>query len=201
MMNNKKLLFATNNAHKVQEVKAALGDGFEVITLDEYGIEVEVDETEPTLEGNALLKARCVATFAEGVMVFADDTGLEIDALGGAPGVHSARYSGGGAKENIEKVLCEMKGCDNRSAQFRTVIVLIDEDDKEYLFEGSVRGRILESQSAGVEGFGYDPIFAAEGFEESFAEMTLEAKNAISHRGRATAALVNYLKEISSKTL
>lgn len=196
-MKRKKLLFATNNAHKVQEVKAALGDGFDVITLDEYGIEVEVDETEPTLEGNALLKARCVATFAKGVMVFADDTGLEIEALGGAPGVHSARYSGGGAKENIEKVLCEMKGCDNRGAQFRTVIVLIDEDGEEYLFEGSVKGRILESQSAGVEGFGYDPIFAAEGFAESFAEMTLDAKNAISHRGRATAALVNFLKGTS----
>ncbi len=190
------IVFATNNAHKVEEITSALsGSDFRVLTLKECGIEEDIPETEPTLEGNARLKARFVAQRLKdrGVMVFADDTGLEVEALEGAPGVLSARYSGEGTEGNIAKVLRELEGSDNRSAQFRTAICLIEADGAEHIFEGIVRGEILRERE-GEEGFGYDPIFRAEGYSEgSFATISMEAKNAISHRGRAVRAMAEFL--------
>lgn len=193
----KELVFATNNAHKVSEVIAALeGGDFSVRTLSECGIDEDIPETEPTLEGNAQLKARFVAErlrqMGRTTIVFADDTGLEINALNGEPGVRSARYSGGGAKENMELVLQKMEGIKDRSASFRTVICMIEADGTEELFEGSVDGVILTEQQ-GTDGFGYDPIFRPQGYAMSFAEMPLERKNFISHRGRAVTAMANYL--------
>lgn len=191
------IVFATNNAHKVEEIVAALDGGdFSVITLAQCGIDEDIAETEPTLEGNAALKARFVADklaqMGHSFTVFADDTGLEIEALGGAPGVLSARYSGLGTSGNIDKVLTKLKGTANRTAQFRTAISLIEESGKEYLFEGIVRGEILEKRT-GDDGFGYDPIFRADGETLSFAQMSLSDKNAISHRGRALRQMVEHL--------
>ncbi len=196
MNKNRKLLFATNNAHKVEEVLSALGGEYSVMTLNEYGIDGDIAETETTLEGNASLKAHYVASQLKGehnITVFADDTGLEVEALGGAPGVYSARYSGGGAAQNIEKLLGELNGVENRRAQFRTVISVIEPDGREHRVEGIVHGYILQEVSPGSEGFGYDPIFCPQGFDLSFAQMSLEQKNAISHRGRAVAAMKQLL--------
>lgn len=193
----RELVFATNNAHKVSEVIAALkGGDFLIRTLAECGINEDIPETEPTLEGNAQLKAQFVAQrlreMGRTAMVFADDTGLEINALNGEPGVRSARYSGGGSKENMELVLKNMAGIKDRSASFRTVICLIEADGSEELFEGCVDGVILTEQH-GKDGFGYDPIFRPQGYAMSFAEMPLERKNFISHRGQAVAAMARYL--------
>lgn len=188
----KELCFATNNAHKVAEVQAKVGDQIKIITLKELGCEADIPETAPTLEGNALQKARYVWEHYH-CDCFADDTGLEVDALGGAPGVHTARYAGQEKSDeaNMAKLLKELDGSTNRNARFRTVIALI-EGGKETLFEGVVNGTITAEKS-GHEGFGYDPVFQPEGYDKTFAELPLEVKNAIGHRGRATSKLIDYL--------
>ncbi len=189
----KQIIFATNNAHKLSEVQAVLGDRFRLVTLAECGITEEIPEDAPTLEGNALQKARYVHE-RTGADCFADDTGLEVDALGGAPGVHSARYATDGHDfaANNRLLLRNLAGAADRSAHFRTVIALIL-DGREYLFEGRVDGRIAESE-AGCGGFGYDPLFVPEGFDKTFAEMGADEKNVISHRGRAVRRLVEFLQ-------
>lgn len=188
----RKIIFATNNAHKLSEVQALLGDRFRLVTLAECGITEEIPEDAPTLEGNALQKARYVHE-RTGEDCFADDTGLEVDALDGAPGVHSARYATDGHDfaANNRLLLSNLAEKTERSAHFRTVIALIL-DGREYLFEGRVEGRIAESE-AGCGGFGYDPLFVPDGFDRTFAEMTADEKNAISHRGRAVGRLVEFL--------
>mgnify|MGYP002680143532 CR=1 FL=1 len=187
------IIFATNNAHKIEEVQAVLGEKFRLRTLGECGITEEIPETATTLEGNALQKARYVHE-RTGADCFADDTGLEVDALGGAPGVHSARYATDGHDfaANNRLLLHNLEGVADRKAHFRTVIALIL-DNKEYLFEGRVDGHIAES-AAGCGGFGYDPLFVPDGFDVSFAEMSAEQKNAISHRGRAVRKLAEFLQ-------
>ncbi len=194
------IVFATNNAHKVSEIMAALGgDDFNVMTLNECGIHDDIPETAPTLEGNAQLKAHFVAErlSGKGVIVFADDTGLEVSALDGAPGVYSARYSGEGTEGNIKKLLHELEGKEDRSAQFRTAICLIEADGTEHLFEGIVEGEII-TQRVGNDGFGYDPVFSPKGYDVTFAEMDMDSKNAISHRGRAVRAMAQWLKDKGS---
>ena len=188
-----KIVFATNNAHKLREVQQTVGDKFEIVSLRECGVVDDIPENEPTLEGNALAKARYIYS-RTGLSCFADDTGLEVDALGGEPGVRSARYATDGHDDEANKrLLLERMECkENRGAQFRTAMALIL-DGEEYLFEGVVRGEIL-TQECGNEGFGYDPLFAPEGRSESFAEMSSEEKNAISHRGRAVRKLAEFLK-------
>lgn len=188
------LVFATNNAHKLEEIREILGEKFHIVSLKELGCQKDIPEEQDTLEGNALQKARYIRDKYK-VNCFADDTGLEIEALGGEPGVYSARYAGDGhdSEANMRKVLDKMSGETNRRARFRTVIALFLEG-QEHLFEGEVRGEILRERH-GEGGFGYDPIFRPEGFTQSFAEMSLEDKNKISHRGRATEALRKFLNE------
>lgn len=188
------LVFATNNAHKLEEIREILGEKFHIVSLKELGCQEDIPEEQDTLEGNALQKARYIREKYK-VDCFADDTGLEIEALGGEPGVYSARYAGDGhdSEANMRKVLDKMSGETNRRARFRTVIALLL-DGQEHLFEGEVRGEILRERH-GEGGFGYDPIFRPEGFTQSFAEMSLEDKNKISHRGRATEALRKFLNE------
>ena len=192
----RKLIFATNNAHKLGEVQALLGDAFELVTLRECGITEDIPETAETLEGNALQKARYVYS-KTGLDCFADDTGLEVDALGGAPGVHSARYATDGHDfaANNRLLLKNLEGVKERTARFRTVIALIL-DGVEYTFEGRVEG-VIATEESGSEGFGYDPLFVPSGEIITFAQMSAEAKNAISHRGRAVAELVKFLKTLS----
>ncbi len=189
-----KIIFATNNAHKLSEVQAVLGDGYELVTPRQCGIDEEIPETAETLEGNARQKA-CYLFERTGLDCFADDTGLEVEALNGAPGVHSARYATDGHDfaANNRLRLKNLAGEENRRARFRTVICLI-EQGKEHLFEGIVEGRIIDHE-AGSEGFGYDPLFVPEGFDRTFAEMSAEQKNGISHRGRAVRKLVDYLHQ------
>ena len=191
----RRLIFATNNAHKLGEVQALLGEAFTLVTLRECGITEDIPETADTLEGNALQKARYVYE-KTGMDCFADDTGLEVDALGGAPGVHSARYATDGHDfaANNRLLLKNLEGITDRTARFRTVIALIL-DGVEYTFEGRVEGTIATAES-GSEGFGYDPLFVHSGEIITFAQMSAEAKNAISHRGRAVAKLVNFLKTL-----
>ena len=190
-----KIVFATNNAHKLGEVSQVVGDKFELVTLRECGITEDIPENEPTLEGNALAKARYVYS-RTGLNCFADDTGLEVDALNGEPGVRSARYATDGHDDEANKrlLLERMQGVENRAAQFRTAVALII-DGKEYLFEGIVRGDIA-CEEYGEGGFGYDPLFFPEGGEKTFAEMSTEAKNEISHRGRAVRKLAEFLQNI-----
>ena len=180
-----KIIFATNNAHKLCEVQAVLGEGFELVTPRMCGVEEEIPETAETLEGNASQKSHYLY----------DRTGLEVEALGGEPGVHSARYATDGHDfaANNRLLLKNLEGKENRRARFRTVISLI-EGGEEHLFEGIVEGRIIDHES-GEEGFGYDPLFGPDGFDRTFAEMTAEEKNAVSHRGRAVRKLVAYLHE------
>jgi len=187
-----KLVFATNNKDKVKEIKALLGDKVELLSLADIGCVEDIEETELTLEGNAKLKADYI-TNNYGYNCFADDTGLEVAALDGAPGVYSARYAGENVtyEDNVQKLLKEMSGRTNRQAQFRTVIAL-NIDKEQYLFEGICEGQILDGKK-GVSGFGYDPIFKPKGFNESFAEMSLVQKGKISHRGLATKKLVDFL--------
>lgn len=189
----RRLIFATNNKHKVEEVRAALGGMVEVITLAEAGLHGEIPETADTLQGNALQKASWVweRTHTD---CFADDTGLEVDALGGAPGVYSARYAGEQCSfdDNIDKLLSALDGKENRKADFRTVICLIENGEVRY-FEGRVDGQILTERHTNGEGFGYDPVFMPDRFAVSFAEMPLEVKNSISHRGLAVKKLKEYL--------
>ena len=188
-----KLVFATNNAHKLREVSQVVGDKFTLITPRECGIDEDIPEEQPTLEGNALQKARYIYA-RTGLDCFADDTGLEVDALGGEPGVRSARYATDGHDDEANKrlLLERMQGVEARGAQFRTAIALII-GGKEYLFEGIVRGNIT-TEEKGEGGFGYDPLFVAEGCEQSFAEISAEEKNAISHRGRAVRKLAEFLQ-------
>lgn len=189
-----KIIFATNNAHKLSEVQAVLGSGYELVTPRQCGIDEEIPETAETLEGNARQKARYLFE-RTGLDCFADDTGLEVEALNGAPGVHSARYATDGHDfaANNRLLLKNLAGEENRRARFRTVICLI-EQGKEHLFEGIVEGRIIDHE-AGSEGFGYDPLFVPEGFDRTFAEMSAKQKNGISHRGRAVRKLVDYLHQ------
>lgn len=189
-----KLVFATQNRNKLREVSAMMPEGIELVNLEDIGHTEELEETSDTLDGNALQKAEYIFQNYH-VSCFADDTGLEIDALDGAPGVYSARYAGDSkdSNANMDKVLEEMEGVEDRSAQFRTSICLFWQGNV-YYFEGVVRGRILH-EKVGAEGFGYDPIFAPEGEDRSFAEMSSAEKNAMSHRGRAIASLVNWLSE------
>ena len=187
-----KLVFATNNPNKLSELQDLIPEGIEILSLKDINCNEELPETNPTLEGNALQKAKYVFD-NYGYNCFADDTGLEIEALGGAPGVYSARYAGEDCKaeDNMKKVLTKLENKDNRNAKFRTVIALIIKGE-ENLFEGECSGNIIKSKS-GTEGFGYDPIFTPVGYEITFAEMSKQDKGAISHRGRAVVNLVDYL--------
>ena len=187
-----KLYFATNNIHKLKEVQEVVGDSFQIESMRSLGINEDIPEDQQTLEGNALQKARFLYD-RTGESCFADDTGLEVDALNGAPGVYSARYAGDAKNsfDNMALLLKNMSGKQNRKARFRTVIALIL-DGKEYLFEGIVNGTITE-EPRGTAGFGYDPLFVPDGYSTTFAEMDSEAKNAISHRGRAVEKLAAFL--------
>ncbi|MDR0732649.1 MAG: non-canonical purine NTP diphosphatase [Dysgonamonadaceae bacterium] len=189
---NKKIVFATNNRHKLDEIRAILGDSYTIVSMNEIGCCEDIPETADTLEGNALLKARHIKTHY-GYDCFADDTGLEVNALNNAPGVYSARYAGKAKdpKANMRKALKEMENQPDRSARFRTVIALIT-GEKEYFFEGIVEGKLLE-EARGNAGFGYDPIFVPEGYTETFAEMGGEVKNEISHRAKAVKQLKRFL--------
>lgn len=188
----KQLVFATNNSHKVDEVKNKLGGLFEIKTLSEIGCVEDIPETSDTLRGNAGQKSHYLYDRFH-CDCFADDTGLEVEALNGAPGVYSARYAGPGkdSEANIDKLLSELQGKENRRARFRTVISLIL-DGEEYTFEGIVNGTIL-TERHGSHGFGYDPVFQPDGYNCSFAELSMEEKNKISHRGRAIEQLIRFL--------
>ena len=210
-----RIVFATNNLHKLQEVRQILGNSIEVLSLKDIGCDVDIPETGTTLEENALQKARYVYDNYH-IDCFADDTGLEVEALNGAPGVYSARYASmenpdnpdmpvsHDSEANMARLLRELENQENRKARFRTVIALIQKKDvcpcgctsikQEHLFEGIVNGEIMHERS-GVEGFGYDPIFRPDGYNLTFAEMSAEQKNHISHRGRATSKLVEFLKK------
>ncbi|MDE6369659.1 MAG: non-canonical purine NTP diphosphatase [Muribaculaceae bacterium] len=188
----KKIVFATNNSHKLEELRKLTEGKIEILSLNDINCHDDIPETADTLEGNALIKARWVKE-RYGYDCFADDTGLEVDALGGAPGVKSARYAGEGhnSQANMELLLANLDGNTERRARFRTVIALI-EGKEETLMDGVVEGVITEKPS-GENGFGYDPIFCPEGYEATFAEMSADEKNKISHRGRAVAKLIKYL--------
>ena len=188
-----KIVFATNNKHKLEEIKDILGKDFEIVSLAEIGCYEDIPETGSTLEENARQKSSYVVEHYN-QNCFADDTGLEVEALGGEPGVHSARYAEGtdhDSEANMRKLLANLEGKDNRKACFRTVISLII-DGVEHQFEGKVEGRIA-TEKHGKEGFGYDPIFIPEGYDKSFAELGEEIKNQISHRARAVKKLAEYL--------
>lgn len=187
-----KICFATNNAKKIEEVKAALGSDFEIVSLKDIGCHEELPETGDTLDHNAFQKARFVKE-NYGVDCFADDTGLEVESLNGDPGVYSGRYSGEPRSDerNIELLLKNLEGVEDRKARFRTVIALIFEGN-EYTFEGIATGEIIEEKIGGG-GFGYDPIFKPDGYSRTFAELTMEEKNQISHRGKAVKALIEFL--------
>jgi XTP/dITP diphosphohydrolase len=188
------LIFATNNTNKIAEIKSVLNDNFSIITLKEAGIEIDIPEPHDTLEKNAGEKSWTIYRLT-GKDCFSEDTGLEVAALNGAPGVKSARYAGNenDSKKNIAKLLEHLKGETNRAAQFRTVISLIIQG-REYQFEGICKGEILE-QEEGEQGFGYDAIFVPEAADKSFGEMNMEEKNKYSHRKKATAKLITFLKE------
>ena len=191
-----KIVFATNNQHKLSEIRQILGDRVEVLSLKDISCDVDIPETGTTLEANALQKAQYIYDHYQ-MNVFADDTGLEVDALDGAPGVYSARYAGGeghDSKANMAKLLHELGENNNRKARFRTVIALIIQG-QVHEFEGIVNGEIIRERRGG-EGFGYDPIFQPEGYDKTFAELGVEVKNQISHRARATQKLVEYLKTL-----
>ena len=189
----KKLVFATNNYNKLKEIKLVV-DNFEVIGLKDLEINEEIPETGNSLKDNALQKAKYIYD-KTGLDCFSDDTGLEIDILNGEPGIYSARYAGSdcNSEANMQKVLNELGDSEERRAQFRTVIALII-DGNEYFFEGKVEGEILKYRT-GNDGFGYDPIFKPNGYKDSFAEMSIQKKNEISHRGLAVKQLINFLKE------
>ena len=202
----KRIVFATNNQHKLQEIRDILGSDYEVVSLKEIGCNVDIPETGNTLEENALQKAQYVYDHYH-LSCFADDTGLEVEALDGAPGVHSARYAEGtdhDSEANMAKLLRELDGKENRKSRFRTVISYIEKQDvcpcgctsikKIHQFDGIVNGSIA-TEKHGTEGFGYDPIFVPEGYYKSFAELGEGIKNGISHRARAVAKLAEYLKK------
>ena len=196
-----KIVFATNNKNKLSEIRDILGSDFEIVSLQDIGCHADIPETGSTLEENAMQKARYIYDNYN-MSVFADDTGLEVDALGGAPGIYSARYAGGeghDSEANMTKLLGELGENNNRKARFRTAIALILKEDGNgnitvKLFEGIVRGEIIKKRRGG-EGFGYDPIFQPEGYDRTFAELGPDVKNKISHRARAVARLVEYLRK------
>ena len=185
------LLFATNNAHKLREIREIMGSQVQILSLNEVNIHEDIPETSHTLEGNAAQKAWHIYKMS-GMNCFADDTGLEIEALDGRPGVYSARYAGEGCSfdDNVSKILEELQGVENRKACFRCIICLI-ENGKEYFFEGRVNGVITESRR-GKDGFGYDPVFLPDGQKQTFAEMPPYLKNGISHRGRAVEKMAKW---------
>lgn len=197
-----KIIFATNNRHKLEEISYILGNRFEVLSLADIGCHDDIPEDADTLEENAMIKARYIWDHYH-MNVFADDTGLEVDALGGRPGVHSARYAEGtdhDSEANMKKLLGELAENNNRNARFRTVIALLLGNDEEnapsaYEFEGIVNGTIAHERH-GSEGFGYDPIFVPDGYDKSFAELGNEVKNTISHRARAVAKLAEFLANL-----
>lgn len=187
-----KIVFATNNKNKIKEIQSMLPPSIEIISLESIGCLEDIPETADTIEGNAILKANYV-TEKYGYDCFADDTGLEVAVLNGEPGVFSARYAGEqkSAEDNMDKLLLNLKSESNRNAQFKTVIVL-NLKGEQYLFTGIARG-VITLEKVGSQGFGYDPIFKPEGFEETFAQLSLETKNIISHRGKATQQLIAFL--------
>ncbi|MEC4115901.1 non-canonical purine NTP diphosphatase [Myroides phaeus] len=187
-----KLVFASNNKNKIKEIKNQLPDSIEILSLEDIGCVVDIPETADTIEGNALLKADFIKRHY-GYDCFADDSGLEVDALNGAPGVYSARYAGEqkNDEDNMDKLLRELKDKDNRKANFKTVITLHIKGET-YNFTGIVNGQIID-QRKGTDGFGYDPIFQADGMDKTFAEISMEEKIAISHRGKAVKQLVEFL--------
>ena len=190
-----KIVFATNNKHKLDEIRKILSDKFNVVSLKDIGCDVDIPETGNTLEDNALMKAEYVKQHF-GMDCFADDTGLEVEALNGAPGIHSARYAEGtdhDSNANMDKLLKELGNNNNRKARFRTVIALLL-NGETHLFEGIVNGHIIYEKH-GTEGFGYDPIFVPNGYEQSFAELGMEIKNQISHRARAVKKLAEFLNQ------
>ena len=189
----KNLVFATGNSHKLQEVQGLLKEGFALSCLKDVNITEEIPETADNLVDNALQKAWYVYNKC-GIPCFADDTGLEVEVLDGAPGVYSARYAGEqkDSKLNMLLLLENMNGKTNRNARFRTIIAYIDENAEEHIFEGEIRGKIIE-QMAGENGFGYDPIFVPEGHEQTFAQLSSETKNTISHRARAMEKFLSYI--------
>ena len=188
----KKLVFATNNLHKLTEIKAILGEQIDILSLNDINCHVDIPETANTLEGNAKKKAEYIYSHYH-LDCFAEDTGLEVKALNGAPGIYSARYAGEGhdSQANMKKLLENLKGITNREAQFRTAICLI-EGGEEHLFEGLVKGKIIE-EKRGEAGFGYDPVFVPDGYDQTFAELGEDIKNQISHRARAVEKLCDYL--------
>ncbi|MBP5337908.1 MAG: non-canonical purine NTP diphosphatase [Prevotella sp.] len=194
-----KIVFATNNAHKLQEVRQILGEKFEVLSLSDIGCHEDIPETGQTLQENAYQKAAYVFNRYH-LDCFADDTGLEVEALGGAPGVYSARYAAmeqpaaasHDSEANMLRLLRELEGKDNRCARFRTVVALLEHPDRQHYFEGVVQGEITHKRS-GAQGFGYDPIFRPEGYDKTFAELGADVKNEISHRARAMKKLADYL--------
>ncbi len=190
------LIFATNNEHKVQEIRKVIGSRFNIITLKEAGIDIDIPEPHDTLEANATEKSKTIHQLTK-QNCFSEDTGLEVEALNGEPGVKSARYAGGtrNFQDNIDKLLIHLKGKENRNAQFRTVISLIL-NNKEYLFDGVCKGKIIEDQK-GIQGFGYDPVFIPDGSEKTFAEMSMEEKNIFSHRRKATDKLIAFLNTLT----
>jgi XTP/dITP diphosphohydrolase len=189
-----KLIFATHNSNKAIEIQKLLPEDFQVLTLDDIDFHEEIPENEPTIEGNSAFKAQFIYNKFE-MNCFADDTGLEIEALNGRPGVHSARYAGENKNSdaNIERVLEELNGIENRNARFKTVITLII-DGEQYIFEGIVNGRIID-EKRGTNGFGYDPIFIPENETRTFAEMELMEKNKFSHRARALEKMIIFLNQ------
>jgi len=188
----KELVFVTNNKHKLKEISAIIGDKISILSLSDIGCNDEIEENADTIEGNASLKSRYIWD-KTGRNCFADDTGLLIDALNGRPGVKSARYAGDDCipENNIRKVLKELEGIGDRKARFKTVISLII-DGREIQFEGTVEGTIIQ-EKRGTDGFGYDPVFLPDGYDQTFAEMEADEKNRISHRGRASQKLIDYL--------
>lgn len=191
-----KLVFASNNKNKIQEIQALVPNTFQIVSLEDIGCFEDIPETADTIEGNAILKANYV-TSNYGYDCFADDTGLEVEALNGAPGVYSARYAGEqkDANDNMDKLLSELKDESNRKANFKTVIAL-NLNGKQNLFTGIINGKIIE-EKIGTNGFGYDPIFVADGYEKTFAELTMEEKSTISHRGIAVKELILFLQKLS----
>jgi XTP/dITP diphosphohydrolase len=196
-MTGNTLIFATNNQHKVNEIRSVIGGQFTIITLKEAGIDIDIPEPHDTLEANATEKSTTIHRLTS-QNCFSEDTGLETEALNGEPGVKSARYAGDGRnfQENIDKLLQNLSGKTNRKARFRTVISLILHN-KEYLFDGICEGHITEDQK-GREGFGYDPVFVPDGATKSFAEMSMEEKNSFSHRRKAVSKLINFLRTQST---
>ena len=191
-----KIVFATNNSNKLSEIQDILGPEFQIVSLKDIGCHEDIPETGKTLEENALQKARYVYDHYH-IDCFADDTGLEVEALQGAPGVHSARYAEGtdhNSEANMEKLLRELGENNNRKAQFRTVIALILHGEV-HEFEGKIEGHIAKEKK-GTEGFGYDPLFVPNGYEQSFAQLGMDIKNTISHRARAVSQVAKYLKKI-----